>query len=334
MKNRIFKKYILPQKAVWFRYVDDIICIWPLEENVNNFLTNLNSLVPSIKFTMESENESSLPFLDCVIHRVDRKFRYSIYRKPTNVSAYVHFYSAQSNKVKQSVFSSMFLRALRICSPEFLDEEIDYILKIGEQLKYPKQFLENTLRKTRKSFYSTKPKDAYNTKNLLVLPFNENFKGLPYLLKEFNVNVAFRNNNTVRTTLIKNSPDTNIGCIYRIPCKTCDKSYIGQTGKELDTRIKQHKYSIKNGQENNALFVHVRDLNHPIDWDNAIPLVLCKNSLDRNIIESSFIKHSKDNNVNNSTGMYKLDPFLIKEICNKYRFNEKGRRNILTPACH
>ena len=312
---------ILPEKAVWYRYVDDIICMWPREENVNNFLMNLNSLVPSIKFTMESENDSTLPFLDCMIHRDGRKFKFSIYRKPTNVSAYVHYYSSQSDKVKQSVFSSMFLRALRICSPEFLDEEIMKIFTIGKQLKYPKMYMENTLRKAKRTFSSTETKEPYNVKNLLVLPYSENFKGLPHILKNFDINVAFKNNSTVRTTLIKNSPDNKIGCVYKIPCKTCNKSYIGQTGKDLETRIKQHKYSVRYGQETNALFLHLRDFDHPIDWSNAAPLVFCKNSLDRNIIESSFIKQSKENIVNKSLGLYKLDPLIIKEICKKYKFD-------------
>ena len=312
---------ILPPNVIWYRYVDDIICIWPLEENVNNFLTNLNDLVPSIKFTMESENDSSLPFLDCMIHRVDKTFKFNIFRKATNVSAYVHYYSAQSNKVKQSVFSSMFLRALRICSPEFIDEEIDKIFTIGKQLKYPKSFLDITLKKAKKTFSAPIPKQPYNMKNLLVLPYNENFKGLPNILKNFNVNVAFKNNSTVRTTLIKNSPDNDIGSVYKVPCKACAKSYIGQTGKELNERLKQHKYSIKNGHENNALFLHLRDHNHQIDWNKAAPLVICKNSLDRNIIESSFIKHNKENIVNKSLGLYRLDSFIITEICKKYKFS-------------
>ena len=36
-----------------------------------------------------------------------------------------------------------------------------------------------------------------------------------------------------------------------------------------ETRLKQHKYSVRTGQESNALFVHLRDTKHCIDWDNA-----------------------------------------------------------------
>ena len=313
---------ILPRNVVWFRYVDDIICIWPNNLDENVFLMSLNDLVPSIKFTMELEQNSSLPFLDVLIHRVDRKFKFSIYRKPTNIQAYVHYYSAHSRKVKLSIFSSMFLRALRICSPEYLDEEIEYIMGIGAKLKYPQDMLQTSLKKARKTFYNTNEvRRPFDTKNLLVLPYNENFKNLPLLLKSFGVNVAFKNTTTVKASLIKNSPDTIPGVVYRIPCKECNKTYIGQTGKGSELRKKQHKTSIRNGNTDSGIFLHVRDFGHPVDWENSSDMLYCNNFQGRNIIESSFIKQSWGENMNVKPGLYKLDPFIIKRIGQQYNFD-------------
>lgn len=145
-------KNILPANVVWYRYVDDIFCIWPENKNLDNFLILLNNLVPSIKFTIEIEQNFSLPFLDVIVHRQSNNFKFSIYRKPTNVCSYVHYYSAHHDKVKRSVFSSMFLRALRICSPEFMDDEINKIYEISVKLKYPKSFVDSSLRKAKKTF--------------------------------------------------------------------------------------------------------------------------------------------------------------------------------------
>ena len=311
---------ILPENVAWFRYIDDIICIWPDIEDVNSFFNRLNNLVPSIKFTMELEDDNcSLPFLDCRIHRGNNNFKFSIYRKPTNIAAYVHFYSGHSLKIKKSVFTSMFLRAFRICSPEFFDNEIETIRNIGRKLKYPENLLDDAFRMARKTFYDPK-KEPYNTKNMLVLPYNENFKDIPRLLKNFNVNVAFKNNHTIRNMLIKNSPDETKGCVYSIPCNRCDKFYIGQTGKFLEKRLEQHKKSVRYAQENNAVFCHVRDCNHSINWQESKKIAMSNNVLERNIIESSFIKESFDKNMNISLGMYKLDPYICKEICKLYAF--------------
>ena len=214
----------------------------------------------------------------------------------------------------------MFLRALRICSPEFLDLEFQHIFDIGQRLKYPLHFIEKSLAQAKKSFYRTAPSPAYNLRNMLVLPYNENFTHIPKLLKLFNVSVVFGHNSTVKNILIKNAPRKSMGCVYKIPCKSCDKSYIGQTGKELKIREKQHKSDILKGKETNAIFLHVRDFLHNIDWDNASQLVRCNSFVGRNLIESSFIKQSYDLNMNTSLGMYKLDPFIINFICKEFKF--------------
>ena len=89
--------------------------------------------------------------------------------------------------------------------------------------------------------------------------------------------------------LIQNSPDENKGCVYSIPCNRCDQFYIGQTGKFLEKRLEQHKQSVRYGQENNAVFCHVRDFNHSINWQETKKIGSSNNILEQNIIESRFI---------------------------------------------
>lgn len=213
----------------------------------------------------------------------------------------------------------MFLRALRVCSPEYIDNEINEIRTIGKKLKYPEIVLDDALRAAKKTFFDNDNREKYNTKNLLVLPYSNSFKEIPQLLKNLNVNVAFKSSNTMKTALIKNSPDITKGCVYRIPCNSCEKFYIGQTGKALEKRIEQHKKSVRYAQDNNAMFAHVRDENHSINWACAKKLVCSNNLLERNIIESSFIKETFNNNLNIGHGMYKLDAFICKEICKLYK---------------
>ncbi len=87
-------------------------------------------------------------------------------------------------------------------------------------------------------------KTIFLAKNLLVLPYHDNFANIPQVLKTFRVNVCFKNNCTVNDKLIKNSPQCNEGCTYTVPCKNCNWLYIGQTGKTLEQRKKQHKCSV------------------------------------------------------------------------------------------
>ena len=141
------------------------------------------------------------------------------------------------------------------------------------------------------------------------------------MLKCFNVNVAFKNNTTIKNTLIKNSPRESKGCVYKIPCNKCNKFYIGQTSKSLQQRLEQHKKSVRYAQENNAVFCHVRDHNHSINWSETKKLARSNSFVERNIIESSLIKYSYNFNMNISLGLYKLDPFINKEICKLFKLH-------------
>ena len=79
---------------------------------------------------------------------------------------------------------------------------------------------------------------------------------------------------------------------------------------------------------NNTLFIHERDFGRPIDWDNATTLIYNNRLIERNIIESSFIKKSWDTNLNLSLGMFKLDPILNKEITERFKVRWPNPINI------
>ena len=74
-----------------------------------------------------------------------------------------------------------------------------------------------------------------------MLPFHEELIPAIKILKHFNINLVFKYENTIRNSLIKNGPSNKIGGVYYVPGKSCDQIYIGQSGKELELRIKQHK---------------------------------------------------------------------------------------------
>ena len=67
---------------IWKRYVDDTFTILD-RGNVDSFLHHLNSQQPTIRFTMETEKESKIAFLDTSVSREpDGRLTTSVYRKP------------------------------------------------------------------------------------------------------------------------------------------------------------------------------------------------------------------------------------------------------------
>ncbi|XP_046387256.1 uncharacterized protein LOC124156642 [Ischnura elegans] len=76
----------------FFGYVDDTFIVWPHgSESLTDFLAHMNSVHPNIKFTMETEKDNRLPFLDILIEqRADGSRGHSVYRKPTHTDLYLN----------------------------------------------------------------------------------------------------------------------------------------------------------------------------------------------------------------------------------------------------
>ena len=264
---------------------------------------------------MENEN-SCLPFLDLLIHRqVDGNLKYSIYRKPTNSLAYLHYLSGHSKSTKTSVISSQFLRAYRVCEPEFLDDEIKFITDTFGGLGYPIQFIENAHRKARGRFYNESNRCLFNPEGdkIITVPYNISLETSKHRFKEAGFHLAFRYPSTTSNTLIRNSPKVDIECgVYEVPCNDCDSKYYGETGRELRTRISEHKRDVRNANENNAVFLHIRDKHHNMDWDSSKIIYKSTDFIKRRLIESALIKN-KDN-FNTSEGNFQLNNILNQSI--------------------
>ena len=110
------------------RYVDDTFCIWTKGEE-HEFLNHLNSLRPTIQFTMELESDGSISFLDCELHRdTNGRMISKVYRKKTHTDRYLHFQSHHPVHVKRGVVRSLFDRVNRVTtSPEDLQRERESI---------------------------------------------------------------------------------------------------------------------------------------------------------------------------------------------------------------
>jgi len=99
--------------------------------------------------------------------------------------------------------------------------------------------------------------------------------------------------------------------VYKIPCtKPCPISYIGQTGKTLRTRVKQHAEmcrrkvtanKLKQDKKDNGLAYHHLKTGHEFDLENAKILAVEKNYWRRLIVEGIEIRNTP-NTANLKTG--------------------------------
>ena len=171
-----FESQLLPtitrgHDITWYRYVDDVFAVLPNSIDITEFLSQLNSLSHSINFTVEHENNGSIPFLDVLVMRnnFDRP-QFKVYRKPTHSNMYLHSFSSHSISVKLGAINSIFIRAYKICDPQFLEAEIEFIFNTFLKLGYQRNFIEKSHQKARSIYYKCRDKPVNNFSHTIVLP--------------------------------------------------------------------------------------------------------------------------------------------------------------------
>ena len=97
------------------------------------------------------------------------------------------------------------------------------------------------------------------------------------ILQPYNIRVAHKPTATLRQLLInlkdKDEPNNRQGAVYKIKCSDYQACYFGETGRNLNTRLTEHKRATRNGDANNHIAVHHQLTNHNIDWDSAQCLI-------------------------------------------------------------
>ena len=105
------------------------------------FLTNLNSLHTSLKFTSEKEVNQSLPFLDVLVTKSTNNFTTSVYRKATFTGEYIRWNSFGPKTRKTNLIATLTHRALKICSQSSLQQELDTIKSLFLKNGYPESVI-------------------------------------------------------------------------------------------------------------------------------------------------------------------------------------------------
>ena len=102
---------------IWLRFIDDIFMIWTHgEDKLDEFITYLNSIHPTIKFTHESST-TQINFLDTTVKINDNRNLYAtLYEKPTDTHLYLHYTSAHHAPSKTKGPYGQFLTLRRICT--------------------------------------------------------------------------------------------------------------------------------------------------------------------------------------------------------------------------
>ena len=121
---------------MWLRYLDESFCIWIQGyQNLNELFHYINSLHPTIKFTMDY-SITEINFLGVTVTKVCNKLETDLYCKPNDTHQHLHAQSCHRNVYKISIAWGQAVRFKRICSIEEklnnrLEQLIQFLVKRG-----------------------------------------------------------------------------------------------------------------------------------------------------------------------------------------------------------
>ena len=114
---------------------------------------------------------------------------------------------------------------------------------------------------------------------------------LQRILGRYQVSVTNGNNFKLANILLNNKkrPDTINRCgVYKISCNDCNKYYIGQCGRTIKERLKEHQT-----RTNSALGRHLKIENHSCDVNNVKLLNSMTKSYKMDLWEEYYITRHK-----------------------------------------
>ncbi|KAK9891941.1 hypothetical protein WA026_017424 [Henosepilachna vigintioctopunctata] len=220
----------------FYRYVDD--CITAIPKNKTEYvLDQFNKYHVKLKFTVESEINKKINFLDMTIHHRDGNLQTEWYTKPTWSGRYLNYNSQHHISQKKSVIIGLADRAIRLSDSEFVHDAINKAKEILHLNSYPRKLV-NAIFEQRKKKHSTRNQDNFDTtipedkkeNQHLCIPYipylSEN---LDKLFKKYDIEVCHKGYNLLRNNfsrLKSNIPmDKRTHTIYQIPCADCIQEY-------------------------------------------------------------------------------------------------------------
>ena len=130
------------------RYMDDILRSIR-KDAIEDTLSEINNLHPKLRFTVETEQDGELPFLDMKLINLNGHLSSIWYNKPTYTGLIMNYHSLAPKRYKRSVVSGFVHRIFRACSDwKNFHISLERAKKILERNQYPPSFYNHIIDET------------------------------------------------------------------------------------------------------------------------------------------------------------------------------------------
>ena len=263
--------------------------------------------------------------MDILIKRTATGITTSVYRKSTHSGVYTHYSSFVPFRLKRRLINTLLFRAYELCSNyELLHREFENLKTMFMNNGYQRDFILSVI----KEFLSTKIQGKSTSKlepgqkepkNIFIrLPYLQDtshkaFKSLNSCLSrikcssELTFKVLYKYCRIGNRLRFKDKQTIKSNCVYRVKCMSCDASYIGETCRNVNTRMREHSTC-----KDSAVFDHTRETGHEFNLKD--PEILCFESdwSKRKIKEALYIQEHNPS-LNKQVESFKLFLFSVPQ---------------------
>lgn len=244
----------ISKKIVYYiRYVDDtLLLVDGNVDDVMNIFTKFNDLHNKIKFTYELEKDHTINFLDLTITKEAGMHKFGIYRKKTFSDSIINFHSNHPHQHKNAFFNFAFNRLFSIpLSQNERADERNIIYSIAKANDYPVSYVDkiyariaNKFSEKRLQTIQIQDSNSSISNKFICLPYYGSMSmKIAHIFKKCHMKVAFSTSCNL-AHILNHKIDTNCftqeSGVYKICCPDCGACYVGQTGRKLEARFKEH----------------------------------------------------------------------------------------------
>ncbi|KYQ59927.1 hypothetical protein ALC60_01023 [Trachymyrmex zeteki] len=224
---------------------------------------------------MEVGIDGKLSFLDTMLIVEDQTLVFDLYHKAFS-GRFLNFNSHHPLYHKRGVIYSLVDKIIRLCHPRFQQNNLIKAINIFLNNGYPLDFIFSSIQK--------RIKFHINKSGTVEKKIKEKFFTIPYvssvserfapIANRCHCKLAFSIPNSLNKFIKKGKdqldPLCNQNVVYKISCDDCEASYVGQTKRQLKTRLHEHVSNInKKSKSPTVITSHRIDQNHNFDWDNV-----------------------------------------------------------------
>jgi hypothetical protein len=271
MEELYIKQWLDSKQILYYkRYVDDILIIYNQNKaNEHDILIQANRIDKHLQFKLATEENSSINYLDLAICRKDSSIELGIYRKPTSTDTTIHFTSNHPYEHKLAAFNHYINRMLTLpITKQHQLHEWKTIQTIARNNGFPSHIIHNLKKRIENKKQKQQiqepltPPTQHKKKWATFTYHSPLIRKVTNLFKHSNLRIALRTTNTTFQQLIEKPGLNNPSGIYKLKCNTCNRAYIGQSGRAITVRHKEHLRYIRTNNPNSAYALHILNNRH------------------------------------------------------------------------